>query len=183
MCAHWWSREEVGGESSWFGGCKWNWIVFLVGGWSCLACLALDCLLPEVGGPAAYGCDAAYVRWTKKRRSSQNQLDSLSLKNIFKSFLHLWLTVTFPLQSHACNRMSSVALVCVRGCAGCCLCVRTEDNAFCLSVFRPWNCFIPANAASLHHQASVCVCVIGGGARRWWRVNDYKSVQTSIVCI
>lgn len=97
VCAPWWSGVEVGGESSWFRGCKWDGIVFLAGGWSCLACLALHCLLPEVGGPTAYGCDATHARGMKTRRGSQNQFVSLrkcAFKN--KSFLHLWLTATFP---------------------------------------------------------------------------------------
>lgn len=66
--------------------------------------------------------------------------------------LHPWVQQTvLPVRSYLLLRV--------------CACVRIEDNAFCLSVFRPWNRFILANAFSLHHWAIalVCVCVCAWG--------------------
>lgn len=49
----------------------------------------------------------------KSDAAAKNKLDSLSFKNIFKSFLHLWLTVTFPLQSHRPSFLSVRVLCCI----------------------------------------------------------------------
>lgn len=114
---------------SWFRGCKWDRIVFLVGGWSCLACLSLVCLLPEFWGPNDYGRDAVYVQGTKKWCYSQKQFVFHS-KIIFFS-LHFQV---FPASVVNCcissrispSRFSVCAYplshLCVSGCAGCCLC-------------------------------------------------------------
>lgn len=81
--------------------------------------------------------------------------------------LHPWVQQTvLPVRSYLLLRV--------------CACVRIEDNAFCLSVFRPWNRFILANAFSLHHWAIALVCVC---AREEETVIQWLWVTVGLHCV
>lgn len=76
-------------------------------------------------------------REQKSDATAKNNLFSIQklffFPYIFKSFLHLWLTVAFPLESRrlAFPFVHILCHICV--CLGvrAVACVRTEDNAFC----------------------------------------------------